>query len=200
MAGHSAEQYVDELAHKPFDRMWLDRFIDLSRGLGRVCDVGCGPGQVARYLYDHGVGDVFGIDLSGEMQAHAACLNPDIRFERQDMLALDIPPETLGGIVAFYAIVHFSLGQVEQAFRRFERVLRPGGYVLAAFHVGDEIRHVEELLGTAVDMDFAFFQPDEVIARFHAAGLKVLETTMHYPYEGVEVATTRAYILARRPA
>jgi len=127
-------------------------------------------------------------------------LNPDIRFERQDMLALDIPPETLGGIVAFYAIVHFSLDQVEQAFRRFERVLRPGGYVLAAFHVGDEIRHVEELLGTAVDMDFAFFQPDEVIARFHAAGLKVLETTMHYPYEGVEVATTRAYILARRPA
>jgi SAM-dependent methyltransferase len=199
VAAAYAERYFDELAHKPFDRMWLDRFADLTRALGRVCDAGCGPGQVARYLRDRGVSDIFGIDISEEMVQQAAHLSSDIAFERQDILALDLPPDSLGGIVAFYAIVHFDLEQVEQAFRGFQRTLRRGGYVLVAFHVGDEVRHVDELLGSPVDMDFVFFQPDDVIARFEAAGLEVQETTLRYPYPDVEVATRRAYILARRP-
>jgi hypothetical protein len=51
-----AEEYVkrifEELAHKPLDRALLDRFAEQMRGLGPACDVGCGPGQVARYLHD----------------------------------------------------------------------------------------------------------------------------------------------------
>ena len=48
LAEHYAEKFEHELAHKPFDREQLTRFADRVRGQGRVCDLGCGPGQIAR--------------------------------------------------------------------------------------------------------------------------------------------------------
>src|SRR5262245_22428501 len=61
-----AEAYVEriygELAHKPLDRELLDAFAGEVKGSGIVCDVGCGPGHVSRYLGDRGV-DVMGLDL-----------------------------------------------------------------------------------------------------------------------------------------
>src|SRR5258708_27292561 len=65
-----ADEYVSriahELEHKPLDRELLDRFAKGIHGLGLACDLGCGPGHVARYLYEHGV-SVLGIDLSSRM-------------------------------------------------------------------------------------------------------------------------------------
>src|SRR5207253_2176096 len=75
------EQFFDELARKPFDRELLDRFAARLSGRGLVCDVGCGPGHVGRYLTERGV-DVFGLDLSSEMVALARRRNPSMRFEQ----------------------------------------------------------------------------------------------------------------------
>ena len=66
VAEHYATEYFDELKRKPFDRELLDTFAESVRDDGRVCELGCGPGQVARYLKDRGV-DMCGLDLSGEM-------------------------------------------------------------------------------------------------------------------------------------
>jgi 2-polyprenyl-3-methyl-5-hydroxy-6-metoxy-1,4-benzoquinol methylase len=61
-----ADEYVQriyhELDHKPLDRQLLDRFAASLQGLGPVCDLGCGPGHVARYLQEHGA-DVFGQEM-----------------------------------------------------------------------------------------------------------------------------------------
>ena len=57
---HVAELYAaaffEELARKPFDRVLLDSFAESVRGRGQTCDLGCGPGHVARYLHERGVG------------------------------------------------------------------------------------------------------------------------------------------------
>ena len=192
-----ADHFAGELAHKPFDRMWLDRFAALTAG-APVCDLGCGPGQVAAYLRARGA-DVFGADLSEKMVEQARRLYPEIQFRLEDMLALSLPDDALGGITLFYAIVNLAPDQVDRAFRECRRVLRPGGYLLLAFHVGDEVRHVDELLGRPVSMDFTFFQPDDVVARLEAAGLDVRDVTLRYPYGHVEHPSRRAYILAHRP-
>jgi ubiquinone/menaquinone biosynthesis C-methylase UbiE len=204
-----AEHLYGELAHKSFDRWWLDRFVSLTRGLGPLSELGCGPGQVARYLKDHGAAEVFGADLSERMLAEARRRSPDIPFRRQDMLALTLADRSLGGIAAFYAIVHFTPRQAEQAFREMCRVLAPGGYALVAFHVAEmaaprrggahELRHVDELFGVTARLDFVLHDVDDVVAGMKAAGLSVEEVTLRYPYPEVEVQTKRAYILARRP-
>jgi hypothetical protein len=79
-----AEEYVqrifDELQHKPLDRELLDRLIVDVQGLGPICDLGCGPGHVARYLHERGA-DVVGVDLSPGMVEQARRLNPGIPFQ-----------------------------------------------------------------------------------------------------------------------
>jgi len=197
VAARYADHFSGELDRKPFDRAWLDRLAALCAGLGPICDLGCGPGQVAAYLRGRGA-DVFGADLSEAMLREARRRNPGIAFERQDMLDLTLPAGSLGGIAAFYAIVHFDLGQTETAFRGFHRALRPGGFALVAFHIGDEPKHVAEFLGEPVAVDFAFFRPDDVVDRLAAAGLGVEEVTIRYPYPDVEYPSQRAYVLARK--
>jgi len=198
VAASYADHFSSELDHKPFDRSWLDRFAALTRGRGRVYDLGCGPGQVAAALHARGV-DVAGADLSPGMVAQARRLHPAIPFERQDMLALTLSPDSLAGVVAFYAIVHFTLDEVEVTAREICRVLQPGGFLLLSFHIGEETVHIDAFLEHPVSMDFAFFQPDDIISRLGVAGLRVEEVTMRYPYPEVEVATKRAYILATKP-
>src|SRR5919197_6278501 len=97
-----ADAIYPELAGKPFDRRLLDEFADKVRGRGRVCDLGCGPAQIARYLRDQGV-DAFGLDLSFGMLAEAQRLNPDLQFVQSSMMAMGVRSEALAGVAAFYS-------------------------------------------------------------------------------------------------
>src|ERR1700685_1991503 len=124
----------------------LDRFAAEVRGRGEICDMGCGPGHVAGYLRDAGA-NVFGLDLSPGMLEQARRLNPGIPFREGNMLALDLPDETLAGIAAFYAVVNTAKESLPSVFREMRRVLQPGGLLLLAFHAGDEVLHEKELWG-----------------------------------------------------
>jgi ubiquinone/menaquinone biosynthesis C-methylase UbiE len=202
VAAEYATRIYGELAGKPFDRAILDRFAALAAPLGPICDLGCGPGQVARYLHDHAQQprlDVFGIDLSPEMVAQARRLNPDLRFEQGTMLALDLADAQLGGIAAFYSIVNVPRDDQPGAFAECWRVLKPGGSLLVAFHLGDEDVHLDEWWGTAVSVDFYFFAPAEIEARLAAAGFMIEERHVREPYPDVEHPSRRAYLLARKP-
>src|SRR5690349_13016944 len=113
-----ADAYVqriyEELQHKPLDRRLLERFAARVREIGTACDMGCGPGHVARYLREQGAG-VCGIDLSPEMIERARQLNPGIAFQQGDMLALEVPDGEWAGIAAFYSILHIPRDRIVQA-------------------------------------------------------------------------------------
>lgn len=199
-----ADEYVrhiyDELRHKPLDRQLLDRFANCVRGAGLACDLGCGPGQVARHLFARGVA-VCGVDLSPGMVEQARQLNPGIEFHQGDMKELDVPDEAWAGIAAFYAIVNLSHAEVVQASREMWRVLRLEGRLLLSFHIGDEVSHEKSLWGRAVCLDFYFFRPEDVAGHLRAAGFEIEEIIEREPYAPeVEYQSRRAYIFARKAA
>jgi ubiquinone/menaquinone biosynthesis C-methylase UbiE len=187
------------LDQKPLDRSLLDRFAEQLRMLGTVCDMGCGPGHVARYLHERGI-DVLGIDVSDRMVEQARRLNPALQFRQGTMRALEVPDETWGGIVAFYSLIHIPRHEVVAVLREFRRVLQPGGILLLAFHKGDEVQHLEEWWGKKVSLDFVFFQRTEMEDYVRQAGFTLDESIERPPYEGIEVATRRVYIIAHKAA
>ena len=198
LADEYARRIFDELQYKPLDRELLSRFA-ADVGNGEVCDLGCGPGHVARYLRDAGT-RVFGLDVSPKMLEEARRLNPDIRFREGNMMALDLRDAMLAGIAAFYAIVNIPTELLPTVFQEIERVLQPGGLLLLAFHNGDEIIHEGELWGRTISMDFFLFQPSEIRRHLEAAGLVVEEIIEREPYAPeVEYQSRRAYIFARKP-
>jgi ubiquinone/menaquinone biosynthesis C-methylase UbiE len=199
LADEYARRLFDELQHKPLDREMLNRLAADVAGRGEVCDMGCGPGQVARYLRDAGA-TVFGLDLSPRMLEEARRLNPDIPFRQGNMLALELQDERLAGIAAFYAIVNIPQKSLPLVFREMARVLQPGGLLLLAFHIGDETLHEDELWGQPISMDFFLFQTSAIRRHLKAAGLVIEEVIEREPYPpDVEYQSRRAYIFARKP-
>jgi ubiquinone/menaquinone biosynthesis C-methylase UbiE len=198
LAAEYARQIFNELQHKPVDRELLNRFAAEVAGRGEVCDLGCGPGHVARYLRDAGA-TVFGLDLSPRMLERARQLNPDISFREGNMMALNLPDGTLAGITAFYAIVNLAKESLLLVFREMERVLQPGAPLLLAFHAGDEMLHEDELWGLLISMDFYLLHPSAIQHRLEAAGLVIEEIVERKPYSPeVEYQSRRAYIFARK--
>jgi len=197
LAQEYAQRVYNELRHKPLDRALLDRFAEAVKGRGDVCDMGCGPGQVARYLHEKGL-SVFGLDLSPAMLEQARNLNPEIRFREGDMLALDLPQDNLAGIAAFYAIVNIPARHHGTVFKEMARVLKPDGLLLLAFHVGSEVIAERELWGHKISMEFFLLQPDTVQRELEAAGFAIEEIIERDPYPEVEYPSHRAYIFARK--
>lgn len=197
VAEYYATEYFHELGRKPFDRELLDEFADSVRGKGVVCELGCGPGQVARYLKDRGV-DVRGVDLSAEMVKVARGLNPDLSFSRGDMLALDFEDGSIAAMVLFYSIIHLNREDVTRAFRELRRVLIPGGTLFISFHNGEGELHRDEWFGQTVSIDFRLFQPAEMAGYLERAGFENIKTVEREPYE-FEYPTKRVYMFASNP-
>jgi SAM-dependent methyltransferase len=168
-------------------------------GLGRprVWDVGCGPGHVTAFLAGLGL-HAAGIDLSGQMVAQARARHPDLEFSTGSMTALPAPDGSWDGLVCFYALIHMiEDADVRTALAEFRRVLADGGLLLLAVHAGEEVRHSKEWFGAPVDVSFRFFDPGWLSAELDRAGFAIEALTRRQPYPDAEVATERAYLLAR---
>ena len=191
-----AERFADELQHKPLDRALLDVLAHETGAGATVGDVGCGPGQITAYLHERGLRMV-GVDLSPGMIAAARRRVPGPDFAVGSMLELPIADQALAGCIALYSVIHIAPADRPRAFAELRRVLRDGAPLLVAFHVGDEVRHFDELYGQRVSLDFHFLPIAEVVQHLETAGFTVAMTMERAPYTAVEAPTRRGYILAR---
>ncbi len=195
-----AEEYAarlgDELRHKPLDRALLAAVMEEAGDDQPVADVGCGPGHVAGWLAARGAA-VVGVDVSPRMVAVARRRHPDVDFREGDLTQLPARDGEFGAVVALYAVIHLASHEVRVALDEFRRVLRPGGVLLVAFHVGAETRHLTEWWGHEVDLDFRFLEPDAIARLLADAGFAVTASLVRDAYPQ-EVETRRAYLLARR--
>jgi SAM-dependent methyltransferase len=193
-----AEILHNELIAKPFDRALLGAFAELVQvaDIGPVADVGSGPGRITAHMHGLGV-DAFGVDLSPAMVSVARRTYPDLRFDEGSMMALDVADDVLGGVIAWYSIIHTPPEQLPGTFSEFHRVLGRGGYLLLAFQVGDERVHLQHAYGHPVSLDAYRWQPDRIAELVHQAGLAVIAQLVREPDQSEKVR--QANILARKP-
>lgn len=170
-----AEKVRGLLDGNPHLRAGLALFTELVQraGGGPVADVGCGPGYVTGHLRDAGL-DVFGIDLAPEMIAIARRDYPDLRFDVGTMTDLDLPDDSVAGIVAFWSVIHIPDHAMPGVVEQFRRVLRPGGLLLVGFHVGDRTQHTSEgYTGRPIDVDTHNRRPSTVAGWLRDAGFTI---------------------------
>lgn len=170
-----ADQVRDLLDETPHERAELARFADLVRsgGAGPVVDVGCGSGRITAYLAGRGV-DAFGVDLSPAMVEVARGDHPGLRFEVGSMTDLDLADASMGGLVAWYSLIHVPDEEIGSVLAQFRRVLRPGARLLIGFHVGDESRlKTEGYGGHAMRVYVHLRTPERMTAWLDDAGFTV---------------------------
>jgi ubiquinone/menaquinone biosynthesis C-methylase UbiE len=191
-----ADKFIDELSHKHLDKILLQSFAAENKNKGKAIDLGCGPGQTTRFLYDCGMSDIIGTDISRSMMEVAKQINPAISFEVADMLQLQYEDGLFGSAIAFYAIVHFDYEQVKIALKEIKRVLKEKGQFLFSFHIGNEIVHLDNFLEQPVNIDFQFFETAKIVELLTEVGFELTDVIERQPYANVEHPTRRAYIWA----
>jgi SAM-dependent methyltransferase len=195
-------QLGDELDSKPLDRALLDAFIELA-GPGTIADVGCGPRHVTRFLAARQA-EVIGVDLSPGMIGVAREQAPALAFAVGSMLALSAADGAWSGAIALYSIIHLTAGQRAVACGEFARAVRPGGWLLVAFHIDSPdfaaggVNHLTSWFGESVELDGFFLEPAEVAGDVEAAGFTVISTPVRSPWPGIEYPSRRCYVLAQR--
>jgi SAM-dependent methyltransferase len=203
VAGRYAQEFGDELATKPIDRALYACFAELVGAGARVGDVGCGPGHVARHLADLGL-DPVGVDPSPGMISAATRRHPELAFRVGSLADLGEPASAWSGAVVPYSLIHITPEDRPGAYAELARVIRPGGWLLVAFHVSMDdqppgsVRHLDDLWGQTVDLDFHFIDPPDVEAGLGAVGFSTVARTEREPWPEVEAQSRRCYVLARR--
>jgi ubiquinone/menaquinone biosynthesis C-methylase UbiE len=134
-----------------------------------------------------------GLDLSGQLLAEAQRLDASLTFVQGDMLALPLADQALAGIATFYSIIHLRRDRLPDALREFSRVLKPGGWLLLAFHSGEGDLHLDEWFGKPASLDATFFLSSEVRECLMQAGFIAPQVREREPYS-FEYASRRVYI------
>ncbi|WP_234789553.1 class I SAM-dependent methyltransferase [Mycolicibacterium mucogenicum] len=177
----------------------IGAFAELVGRGSRVLDVGCGTGVATAALAAVGL-DVTGIDLSPNMIAQARRHNPGLPFRVGSMLDLDVAGGSVGGLCAWYSIIHVPDAQLPRVFAEFHRVLAPDGVLLLAFQVGDEPRVLTDFDGEAVNLTFIRRRPEVVADLLSSSGFRVYAELVRQPDDDGAESTPQAYLIARRVA
>lgn len=185
------ERFRTALDDMPLDRAMLGAFAELVKG--PVGDLGCGPGRLTGHLHALGL-DVFGIDLSPAMVALAREEHPGLHFAEGTITALDLADEALGGILAWYSVIHTPPPEVPAVFAEFHRVLAPGGHLLLGFTATDGPS--PEPFPHKVTPGY-LWRPEMLVGLLREAGLVEVARLVRPPTESERYL--QGCILARKP-
>jgi SAM-dependent methyltransferase len=183
----------------PIDRSLLIAFIELikRRTVGRVADVGCGPGRVAAFMAGRGL-DVVGVDVSQGMLAVARTAHPHIEFEEGQLDALPIETGALAGAVCWYSIIHTPPDRLAKVFGELSRVLIPGGYLLLAFQAEGEPVRRRDAYDTHLPLISYRHSVQKVADYLDDTGFRIYTTVLRAP-ELEHETTSQGFVIASRP-
>lgn len=167
-----AAEYAEHLgsmeAVHPSDRQLVTTWS--GQITGPAIDAGCGPGHWTSYLAGLGVA-VRGIDLVPEFIAHARATYPGIPFDVGAVDELQVETGTVGGVLAWYSLIHCEPDAIQASLREFARVLRPGSDLLLGFFEGPTVEKFEHVVVAAYRWPVG-----ELCDKLRAVGFDVIET------------------------
>jgi ubiquinone/menaquinone biosynthesis C-methylase UbiE len=155
---------------------------------GQALDVGCGPGHWTAFLVERGL-DIRGVDPTPAFVEHTRATFPELRFTTGSVEALDASDASLGGVLAWYSLIHHTPDAIGSALDEIARVLRPGGLLLVGFFEGPVLEPFDHAVTTAYRWPTA-----ELGERLRASGFEIVETHTRTSPD----ARPHAAILARR--
>ena len=160
-----------------------------ARGIeGPVLDVGCGPGQWTHFLTSLGV-DAEGVDPVAEFIESAKLSYPAERYRLGRAEALDVDDGVLGGVLAWYSLIHVNPRQLGAALEEFARCIRLGGGLALGFFAGEKLEPFDHAIITAYSWPI-----DLLKGEVEAAGFVVTHTESRIERPG----RTHGAILAHR--
>lgn len=146
-----ADEYVAKLGSveqmAPQDVATIESWRDATTG--RLLDAGCGPGHWTDVLSVDGQRNVVGVDASARFVSSGRERFPHVSLLVADLVALPIATASLGGMLAWFSLIHAAPPDVPEILGEVARVLAPGGSLLLGFFDGDAGEPFDHAVSTA---------------------------------------------------
>jgi len=116
----------------------LKNFVNLLKNKEKVLDAGCGPGRDIKILYELGIKEVYGIDLSKNMLNIAKEYESRGKYFVMDIRKLDFDDEFFDGIICIGVLVHLNKEDFIRSLKELYRVLKKEGILLLSVKIDKE--------------------------------------------------------------
>lgn len=160
-----AADYADLTQAQDAADPWLSAFINACPSVGRVLDLGCGPGSAAAQMARAGL-IAEATDASGEMVALAA-RHPGVKA-RQALFGDITGTGIYDGIWASFSLLHAPRSDFPRYLGALHRALKPGG----AFYIGMKLGKGEAR--DSIGRLYTYYSVQELDACLTTAGFAVL--------------------------
>ena len=172
------------------DRLAITAWRDSTTGT--LLDAGSGPGHWTRVL-SVGGRDARGVDVTPAFVTSARSRFPGLSFEVGSFRDLPVEDASLGGILAWYSLIHTSPGDIPAVLDEFARVLAPGGSLLVGFFDGAPGAPFAHAVTTAYT-----WSADALAGFLETAGFSVTATSRRDPRPGTAGPRTHGAVTAVR--
>ncbi len=109
----------------------------LNNDSAQILDVGCGPGNISRYLLNKKPGlSLMGIDSSAKMIQLASKNNPEADFKVMDCMDVRTINKVFDGILCGFCIPYLSAAETIQFLAGLNTILRNRGLLYLSFVEG----------------------------------------------------------------
>jgi ubiquinone/menaquinone biosynthesis C-methylase UbiE len=138
-----------------------------------------------------------GVDISDRCVELAKLYNPGIQFLREDIAQMSFPDKHFDGIVSYYSIINTPKKNVGRIFAEFNRILKPGGYLLVVVKKGLEEGFINEFLGIEAEIYFSLFSEIEIRKYYSINGFEVVFIESRNPYD-FEIKNERIFAIGQK--
>ncbi|MDX1761884.1 MAG: class I SAM-dependent methyltransferase [Christiangramia sp.] len=116
----------------------LDVLLNLiQNGNAEVLEIGCGPGNLSKYLSEKQPGwNLTGIDIAEKMVALAQKNNPKADFQVLDARKIDKINHKFDAVIAGFLLPYLSKEESEEFILKCSRTLKKGGLLYLSFMEG----------------------------------------------------------------
>lgn len=177
----------------------LDAFLACVGDSDSILDLGCGPGNIPRYLLSRKPAlRITGIDLSEEMIRLARRNVPEARFELKDVRQLDFPAGSFDHAVASFCLPFLDHQEAGTLVEALARVTRPAGCIYVSTMMGTGSGFETTSFSDGRRMFFNYYTTTFLEDQFARNALDVAEYfAQEYAAAGSQTLTDMIYILRK---
>lgn len=189
-----SKDYNREFGNDMSDKKYIDQFLK-EVGKGTILDVGCGVGNLTKYIQDNGF-EVLGIDLSNKMLEIAKERFPDVSFQIMDMTEIKFPKNSFDALFVAYSLFHVPPNKVENTLKSFVKLLKNKGKIMFMLQEGQGEAIIDEPFNPSEKMYINYFLKKDIITLLEKFNFRILHFDTREANGSMEQSNSKLFIIA----
>ena len=178
--GKYAKVYEDKFMDVSIFHDTYDNFLEyLPRVDSAILDIGCGPGNITKYLLDNFPKlNILGVDIADEMLLLATENNPSANFKLMDCNSIHTISSSFDGIIIGFCLPYLSKEEVNTFIRNAYQLLNTNGVLYISTMEGpyEDSKYVGPSSGDDESIYTYYYQEEYLKSLLHNNRFNILET------------------------